>query len=44
MLTVRYLAPLDLKALAVGYGPHRAIYLTRIDAKCEGFRAQAVQG
>ena len=32
---------------AVGYGPHRTIYLTGIDAKWqgrEGFRAQAVQG
>ena len=30
-----------------GYGPHRTIYLTGIDAKWqgrEGFRAQAVQG
>src|SRR5215813_11729673 len=43
-------ARLDLKAPrdpAVGYGPHRTIYLTGIDASgkvAEGFRAQAVQG
>jgi hypothetical protein len=32
---------------AVGYGPHRTIYLSGIDAQWqgrEGFRAQAVQG
>src|SRR5262245_23317094 len=32
---------------AVGYGPHRTIYLTGIDANgkvAESFRAQAVQG
>src|SRR5262249_1624595 len=40
-------ARLDLKAAAVGCGPHRTIYLTGIDANgkvAEGFRAQAVQG
>ena len=43
-------ARLDLKASAVGYGPHRTIHLagqTGIDANgkvAESFRAQAVQG
>jgi hypothetical protein len=47
---VRVSARLDLKAPrgpAVGYGPHRTIDLTGIDANgkvAEGFRAQAVQG